>query len=283
MLKKSLPWFFMFLLLASCGQQTNESKLKQLSREEQLERASNWEIVDYRNILIRNEQGDSIPFDSMIALGRNQKIASDLYTNDQGEIVEAHIRPQTVEDSVFYEQLMKAYNDGPEAQLRQVDCSNLKVILDSLQEVDQASRQGGAPDPKEDFKNLEIAISIIENCGMPQTPEVDPGHVSALWLIFQHGTYRYMRAYFPHFKEAVKRGDLKASSLALMEDRILMGDKKPQKYGSQIRGSADGTMILYELDSPEYVNQRRAAVGLGPLEDYVAYWGIEFNIPQKQK
>ena len=72
--------------------------------------------------------------------------------------------------------------------------------------------------------------------------------------------------------------------MALMEDRILMGEGEPQIYGSQLRGSGpNGEFELWKIKDPEYVNQRRAEVGLGPLEEYVARWGVEFNVPQKQK
>lgn len=73
------------------------------------------------------------------------------------------------------------------------------------------------------------------------------------------------------------------SSLALLIDRINMREGKPQIYGSQIRGSDDGTLVVYEIENPEYVNQRRQEVGLGRIEDYVAIWDLEWTIEQKEK
>jgi len=49
-----------------------------------------------------------------------------------------------------------------------------------------------------------------------------------------------------------------------MLDRILSDEGKPQLYGSQI---VDGK--LYELDSLETVDQRRAEMGMSPLADYL--------------
>jgi hypothetical protein len=44
-----------------------------------------------------------------------------------------------------------------------------------------------------------------------------------------------MKKYFPQIEEAVKNGDLSKQQYALMKDRILMDEGKPQIYGSQIK------------------------------------------------
>jgi hypothetical protein len=40
---------------------------------------------------------------------------------------------------------------------------------------------------------------------------------------------------------------------------------------------------VYEVKDPEYVNQRREEVGLGPIQDYVKRWGIEWTVEQKER
>ena len=45
-----------------------------------------------------------------------------------------------------------------------------------------------------------------------------------------------------------------------------------QIYGSQITN--DG---LYDLEDPNNVNARRATMGLGSIEEYIDYWGLDFN------
>ena len=83
--------------------------------------------------------------------------------------------------------------------------------------------------------------------------------------------------------EAANNDEAQWSSLAMLMDRINMREGKPQIYGSQIRGNGDGNFEVYEIENPEYVNQRRAEVGLGPIEDYVKIWDIEWTIEQKAK
>lgn len=88
----------------------------------------------------------------------------------------------------------------------------------------------------------------------------------------------------PLLTESVLSGESKGSHLALLEDRIQMRNGKPQTYGSQIVNDKEtGKQIVYEVWEPEYVNQRRKEVGLGPIEDYIKRWGIEWAIEQKIK
>jgi hypothetical protein len=58
----------------------------------------------------------------------------------------------------------------------------------------------------------------------------------------------------------------------------------PQTYGSQITmDNETGKQIVYEIKDPEYVDQRRREVGLGPIAEYVKRWGIEWKVVQKER
>ena len=84
-------------------------------------------------------------------------------------------------------------------------------------------------------------------------------------------------------KEAANHGEASWSYLALLIDRVNLGEGKKQIYGSQINQHEDGSFYVMDLLEPEYVNQRRRKVGLGPIEDYVRKWEIEWNVEQKEK
>ena len=277
------------LWLVSC--QSNKTYvpagLTKLENAEILELARKKEIINYEKATIKNTSGVIISMDSAMAMGQTLKWAMDPYVNAQGEVIEVIIRERTPEDSLFELQMIEVfeevYNQEPTVTIQDVDCSDLKNILTELWKKDQKNRENGIPDFDVDFKNLEVAVSIIEQCGMPTTQNVDRAHIEHLWLVFQHASNTYRKAYFHHFQDATKRGDLRASSLALMEDRILMDEGKPQIYGSQVAFDENGVNRLHPIESPEYVDQRRARVGLGPLKDYLVKFGVDFNIPQKKK
>ena len=156
----------------------------------------------------------------------------------------------------------------------EVDCNKKDQILNEVYESDLRIRKSNEliKYAKEDHRNQELVISIIEKCGMPTLNEVTQKQMSAIWAGLQHTNKKYRKKYFPQIKEAVENGDLSKQQYALMKDRILMDEGKPQIYGSQIKGNK-----LYKLENPETVNERRKEMGMGTIEDYLRNFNIEFN------
>lgn len=145
-------------------------------------------------------------------------------------------------------------------------------------------KKGSAGNPNIDRENLVKVVSLIEKCGMPTLNEVDQQQMSAIWLVFQHADNYHRKKYLPQLKKSAQNGDLRKSHMALMEDRILMMDGKPQIYGSQISEDREnGGWKIYDLQNPETVDKRRAEIGMQPLSEYVKQWDIEFKVEQAEK
>ena len=136
---------------------------------------------------------------------------------------------------------------------------------------------------EKDSINLIAVKKILDERGW-LGPEVVGGRGNTtLFLVIQHADLETQEHYLPMMREAVKNGKARGSSLALLEDRVAMRNGKEQIYGSQIHRKEDGSFYVNDLQEPEYVNQRRAEVGLGPIEEYVKHWGMEWTVPQKSK
>lgn len=107
---------------------------------------------------------------------------------------------------------------------------------------------------------------------------------STLFLVIQHADQGTQEKYLPMMREAVKNGKAHGSSLALLEDRVALGQRRRQTYGSQIGRDPD-TQKYYvlPLDDPDNVDKRRASVGLGPLSAYVNQWQIKWDAEQYKK
>jgi hypothetical protein len=105
---------------------------------------------------------------------------------------------------------------------------------------------------------------------------------TALFLVIQHADIETQRKYLPMMREAVKNGNARASSLALLEDRVALGKGEKQIYGSQIRSAGDGYYVRPLID-PDNVDKRRAEVGLRPIEEYVSQWGITWDVEEYKK
>jgi len=161
----------------------------------------------------------------------------------------------------------------------EVNCTKIDSLLDMVYESDQRIRKFKTTDngdftqmAKEDHRNQELVISIIEKCGMPTLEEVNELQMNAIWLGLQHSNEKYRKKYFPQIEKAVNKGDLNKSHYALMKDRMLMDEGEPQLYGSQLKNGK-----LYKLDSPETVNVRRKEMGLEPIEEYLKNFNIEYK------
>lgn len=136
---------------------------------------------------------------------------------------------------------------------------------------------------KDSLNQIQIQ-SILDKYGWLGTDVIGDQGSSTLFLVIQHSNQRIQEKYVPMMREAVKNGKAKGSSLALLEDRVALGQGKRQIYGSQI-GINNLTKLYYvlPLEDPDNVDKRRAAVGLQSLGEYVSYWQIKWDVEQYKK
>ncbi|MFT4153720.1 DUF6624 domain-containing protein [Parafilimonas sp.] len=131
-----------------------------------------------------------------------------------------------------------------------------------------------------DSMNLMRVKHIIDMHGWPGPDVVGEKGASTIFLVVQHADSLTQVTYLPKMQEAVKEGKAKPQQLALLEDRVLTNQGKPQIYGSQVRRNEQtGKNEFYPIIDEPNVNKRRASVGLEPLEDYAKkYFGIDYNV-----
>ena len=94
------------------------------------------------------------------------------------------------------------------------------------------------------------------------------------WLLVQHADLdpQFQREILSRLEPLVARGETHPGNFAYLKDRVACSfsdpsKRVPQTYGTQ--GSIkNGYWAPFPIDEPEKVDERRAAVGLGPLEDY---------------
>lgn len=137
---------------------------------------------------------------------------------------------------------------------------------------------------RQDSLNLFAVTKILDQYGWLGSDVVGERGASALFLVIQHSNLATQEKYLPLMREAVKNGRAAGSSLALLEDRVALGQHKKQLYGSQI-GQYYDTKLYYilPLEDPDNVDKRRASVGLPPLAEYVNHWQINWDVEQYKK
>jgi tetratricopeptide (TPR) repeat protein len=137
---------------------------------------------------------------------------------------------------------------------------------------------------RRDEKNRKRVIEIVDQYGWPGKSLVGETGNLAAFLVIQHSDLKTQGKYLPLFREAVKKGEADAGQLALLEDRVLVGNGKKQIYGTQLRTNYEtGETTLYEIEDEKNVDKRRAEVGLPPLAQYVKRFGIEYQPKTKPK
>ncbi|WP_299890213.1 DUF6624 domain-containing protein [uncultured Lacinutrix sp.] len=132
---------------------------------------------------------------------------------------------------------------------------------------------------EKDSINLIKIQKILDERGWLGQDKIGGRGNSTLFLVIQHSPLEVQEKYLPMMREAVKKNNARASSLALLEDRIAMRKGEKQIYGSQImRDQETGKYYVSPLIDPENVDKRRAEVGLAPLTDYVSMWNITWDV-----
>ena len=284
-MKKLVVVFLTFSLIA-CNKDKNS-----IYEPEGLRKLSETEFIDFvkegkrfpENTLVKDSLGNVIAKEDLAKID-DREFYGIYYVNAANELEEIVLRKNASYVSALNQKITEALRpDAPPVQIVDINCSNVPQILEDVYEADQESRQGdGFIDSDVDRKNQQIVVSIIENCGFPTVERHGHTSVQAVFLVIQHADKGLRTKYFPLIKESADGGDLAWSSVALMEDRMLMDRGEKQKYGSQVQKlNVSSEWALYPIDDPGSVNQRRAAIGLEPLEDYLSRFGIEYN-PDKE-
>jgi hypothetical protein len=173
--------------------------------------------------------------------------------------------------------------------------------LDSIYKADQFYRKQLSETEKrygnnsEEMKRLwtEIkfhdSINLIKVAHILDTrgwlgPEVVHSGSNTLFLVIQHSNLNAQLKYLPMMREAVKNKKLEGSSLAMLEDRILLGQGKKQIYGTQIsRDPVTGKRYVGPLVDPDNVDKRREEVGLCPIADYISNWDLVWDVETYKK
>ena len=137
---------------------------------------------------------------------------------------------------------------------------------------------------KYDSLNLFKVTNILDKHGWLGPDSIGEEGNSTLFLVIQHANIETQEKYLPMMRDAVIKGNARAESLALLEDRVALRQGKKQIYGSQIsRDDKTGKYYVMPLDDPDNVDKRREKVGLGPLKEYVSEWGIIWDVEEYKK
>ncbi len=189
--------------------------------------------------------------------------------------------------------LVKANKEKAEANLDKPLVAKLDSIYhldqDYRIEIDEISAKHGQ-DSEEmrthwkkihevDSINLVAIKHILDQRGWLGADVIGSQGAQTLFLVIQHADLLTQLKYLPMLRKAVALGKAQASSLALLEDRVALRQGNRQIYGSQIHtDKKTGEPCVAPMIEPDYVNERRAKVGLEPIEEYIKYWNLTWDV-----
>lgn len=188
--------------------------------------------------------------------------------------------------------------DGIESNYDKALQQELLTIYDADQRVRQAYMNLNPDGPhdkakadslshvihKLDSANLIKVTKILDTRGWVGKDVVGGQASDALFLVIQHSDLPTRKKYLPLLKDAVARRVARPDNLALMEDRIAIGEGRMQLYGSQLqRNDKTGKYFVLPIEDVQNVDARRAAVGLPPMSDYVKTWGLTWDPRAQEK
>lgn len=163
-----------------------------------------------------------------------------------------------------------------EAGLRWSNDSLRRVLL-SLSERDQAPRAefGARIGDTLYARRLTILDSvlaaemsvILDRFGLPTRSMVGAAGSDAAMLVVQHSWSLQERVLA--LARALPPGQISPEKLAMLEDRVLEHQGRPQRFGTQFSAGKDGLFRLAPTADLAGLDARRAAAGMPPLAQYV--------------
>ncbi len=122
---------------------------------------------------------------------------------------------------------------------------------------------------KIDKENTQWLEEQIKVHGWLGKSLVGTGGAHNAWLLVQHADLNkaFQRKCLELMTDLPK-GEVAPIDIAYLTDRVLAGEGKPQRYGTQCT-MENGKATVQKVEDPEKLNERRAELGLEPIEKYL--------------
>ncbi len=122
-----------------------------------------------------------------------------------------------------------------------------------------------------DRDNTAWLKQIVSTQGWPPISKIGRDGAQNAWLLVQHADLdpAFQEQVLALMRTAVAKGEASGANLAYLTDRVRVAQDKPQVYGTQFH-EVDGVLEPRPIEDVAHVDERRAGVGLGTMQEYVA-------------
>lgn len=121
-----------------------------------------------------------------------------------------------------------------------------------------------------DSANTTWLKAVVARRGWPGRSMVGVEASNAAFLIVQHAVHdsAFQARALSLMERGVATGEVRGADVAMLADRVAVHRGQPQRYGTQAR-LLDGRLVLDPIADSAHVDERRAALGMPPLAEYV--------------
>ena len=143
----------------------------------------------------------------------------------------------------------------------------------AFQRGEQPGQMDGALGGAIDSLNTAWLKTVVAERGWPTISLVGEEGANHAWLLTQHADMdpAFQREALSLMAVAVAESEAPAREFAYLTDRVRLHAGELQVYGTQL-DVVDGVPTPFEMEDPDGVDARRAAVGLEPLADYIDFF-----------
>lgn len=121
--------------------------------------------------------------------------------------------------------------------------------------------------------------------GFPTVAQVGTGGVQEAFILVQHadGDHAFQASMLTSITASAERGELPKGDVAMLTDRVLRAQGKPQRYGTQYVSTTPGNLTALTpqpTDDPAHLEERRASMDLMPSVDYACMLKVVYATSQ---
>ncbi len=139
-----------------------------------------------------------------------------------------------------------------------------------------------------DAINVRRVVAVLDSMGYPKRRDFGDSAGLATFFVIQHADIKYQEKYLPLFEQAAKDSQIEWKNVVYMIDRVRLEKGQKQIYGTQIQPVKDSVTgyltdkaVIAPIADAEKVNERRAKVGLGTIEQEAKEFGINYTPTKK--
>lgn len=114
------------------------------------------------------------------------------------------------------------------------------------------------------LKRAKRMLTILDDIGTPTIDTIGEDGSEAMAVIALHSKYSIMKKVLVAFEASYKQypAHTYRQIIPALTDRVLILERKKQRFGSQWLVGKDGKFFFYPVEDFKYMNERRAQYGL---------------------